>query len=142
MVTLSAHGGLCCGITHIWGLGTNPASKCASMHKDECEPFYLISQLNAEPLRQDHNLFYGKAPQETASSRVGRYISFLKRERPGSLVQVSLAVGQGASWNNQKRWRPVLKQKGFKLVNSFKNSNTGATIEVYHLELENGKVVR
>jgi len=128
---LAFHIGKCCGIKTIWGMGLNPLGA-----------EYALSEL---PGRVQHDrtgaavdshlrFFHEKAPQESKLNRLDRYLKFVKRERPQHIVEIVLAESVH-TFVDQSEWVPELETRGFKLVNSCKNSNSGSTVHVYHLNV-------
>lgn len=83
------------------------------------------------------NFFTGFLPEETRKERLVRYIDFIKKTRPGHIIEVVL-VKSAYRWDDQSSWFPVLEELGFRIVNSNKNSNTGNIINVFHLNVAEG----
>lgn len=129
---ISFHGGMCCGIKTIHSMGTNPAELTSSL---EAQKSKRNHDANYDYTKQDYNFFTDEAPKETQEARFTRYLDFIKKYRPGHIVEVALVV-QGAGWVNQKAWVPILEALGFKAVTSAKNSNSGNTVTIFHLVVD------
>jgi hypothetical protein len=138
---LSFHIGKCCGMKTIWGMGCKPVSYEDGGNKKE----YLLGKLGAleKPMKHDkvgagvesHTRFYHHAaPMETRLQRLDRYLNFVKDERPNNIIEIILAESIN-HYSNQMEWVPELEKRGFKFVNKCKNSNSGNTIHVYHLNV-------
>lgn len=129
---LSHHGGKCCGVKTIHGFYDNLPS--------DFEPELLEDKSGRSKdtvgidVHTNDRVFFPYAPEETVSSRLDRYIDFLKEHRPSGLVEVYLAESQRGTWEKE------LLNRGFHSVVSFKNSNSGNVVILYHLILENGNV--
>jgi len=119
------HGGKCCGIKHISGLGYHP---------EECLP----AKKRSKPLKHEGScymnssrpFFHVPAPAETYLQRFDRILAFIHANRPKGVVEVVLTGTQ------LLYWRALLEERGFTLVNKCKNSNSGNTIHIYHLNKE------
>lgn len=120
------HGGKCCGIKTIYGLGDNPHEMTHSL-----EPHPKRNHdKNGDEVKSDLTFFHEGAPKETGVQRLDRYIDFIRRVRPQNIIEICLAVG---SWVKQGAWFSVLLERGFKEATVHKNSNTGNMIHVFHL---------
>lgn len=127
MLTLAYHGGKCCGIKTIYGFEENP---------DELE-----LALTATPptdhdilynnVQSNMNFFHLAAPEETRLERLDRYIAYVKERRPWHIIEVALA--EGSFIHQIEAWGRILKERGFKLKTSAKNSNSGNTVHIFHL---------
>lgn len=119
------HGGKCCGIKHIQGLGYNPNTMLRAKRRGK--------QLKNEGscyMNSTRPFFYKSAPAETYLKRLERIIAFIHANRPQGVIEVVLSDFQLVAW------RPEIEALGFKLVNKCKNSNSGQTIHIYHLNKE------
>lgn len=116
------HGGACCGIKHIWHLPSSPSHELSRKGKHKAGPNEA-----AQYYRGNASFFPIAAPQEKASDRLNRIIDYIKSRRPGGIIEIVLA-----SWQLLP-WREHLKSIGFVEVNKVRNSNSGHTIHVYHL---------
>lgn len=129
------HGGKCCGVKTIYGMGSDPNDKVCSIVAHAKRNH----DKNGDQVRSDLTFFHEGAPLEKAVERLDRYIEFMKRVRPQNILEICLAVG---SWTNQSAWFPALVERGFKEVTVHKNSNTGNMIHVFHLCIgDSGAVV-
>ena len=137
MMYLAFHIGKCCGIKTIYGMGVSPAGHGGILKSEDA-----LSPLSAKvqhdrigaAVSSGTRFFHEKAPQESKLDRLDRYLKFVKRERPQHIVEIVLA--ESVHHNiDQSAWVPELETRGFKLVNSCKNSNSGSTVHVYHLNV-------
>ena len=126
------HGGKCCGIKTIYGLGTDPNAKTNSLDAHKARNH----DSNGDEVKSDLTFFHEGAPYETCVERLKRYIDFMERRRPQNILEIALA--ESSFWTDQSKWFPVLLEHGFKEVTVHKNSNSGNTIHVFHLCI-NGK---
>lgn len=131
---IAYHGGSCCGIKIICGLGQNPSEKLLPKNLSNNK-----SDLDWHPnlVEWNSNFFTGVLPEETRKERLVRYIDFIKKSRPGHIIEVVL-VKSAYRWDDQSSWFPVLEELGFRIVNSNKNSNTGNIVNVFHLNVAEG----
>lgn len=127
---LGYHGGKCCGIKVIYGFGANPDDEVMEDALDAIPITHADSM--GHTVRSSDRFFHESAPRETALQRLDRYISYIKERRPEHIIEVVLAKGH---FIDQSKWFPVLEEKGFKKVNSCKNSNSGNTVHVFHLNI-------
>lgn len=162
------HGAKCCAIRHIFSMGQNP---------EEMLPEYKpAEQKNSTPdtcgenVHSGHEMQYGKRPSETRTERLKFFIEYLKKNRPGGIVEICLATmtddsdcscyddetcycnfptdgtpSEQMNWcegeGDQRMWFPVLEDIGFKRVSVVKNSNSDNIVTVFHLVMEEGKVL-
>lgn len=122
-MTRRYHGGYCCGMTHIQGFPYDPISEvCEQKVKTTSEmtndAFFAFPHLQ------------GVYPQETGEARLKRLIDETKEERKYGIIEVVHTKAQS------ERWEETLLKHGFKRVNEHKNSNSGNTCIVYHLNTE------
>lgn len=131
------HGGKCCAIRHIHTLYYSPTAIHESVPGPEAGSDIHIPDPDRHGAHIKSNLsFYPYAlPKETGIERLDRYLAFLEMHRPGGIVEVTLSdVGETGIGQN-KNWSPVLLERGFKEVNTIKNSNTGNIVHVWHLNM-------
>jgi hypothetical protein len=134
---LTFHGGKCCAIRHIHGFPkySTPPVKPDDQYYNKYLAPGLKAKLADSPdkLGSDVStarpMFWEGAPAETYVERLDRYLDFLSRYRPGEIVEVTLVSGQSV-------WYPILEERGFKVVNEVKNSNTGRIVKVFHKNME------
>lgn len=123
------HGGMCCGIKHLKGFD-KPENKVGAQEKkrlrNEDQFGYAVNS--------ELDFFTDEAPVETQLQRLDRILAFVKKQRPRGIVEVVLAKGHYI--DQPGHWNDILINRGFKVVNSCKNSNSGNKIFVYHLNLE------
>lgn len=122
------HGGKCCGIKTIYEMGYDP--------EDTLGAYQGTGKLNNTDVHygtatSNVSFFTENAPAESRLARLDRFIEFTKRRRPQHLIEITL--GAGSQGDQTKNWEEPLLERGFKLVNTFKNSNSGNIVNVYHL---------
>lgn len=122
------HGGKCCGIKTIYELGYDPDETLGAYNgtgkADNSDRYY-------NTVSSAQSFFTENAPAESRLERLDRFIEFTKRRRPRHLIEITL--GAGTKGDQTKTWEEPLLERGFKLVNTFKNSNSGNIVNVYHL---------
>jgi ribulose bisphosphate carboxylase small subunit len=126
------HGGFCCGIKTIAGMSMPEyaAAALAATPATEASTFTTTSMpASFDMHRETHGdtVFDEEAPQEKYPERLKRLVAFVKKHRKHGLIEVVI------SKNSQAKWIPYLEEQGFKMVTEFKNSNTSATLQVWHL---------
>lgn len=126
----SSHGGFCCGMTHIYTFPFNPDSLCGERKRETPEAWKKA---------RSENPFVGLVyndyqPTGRAGDRLRNVIKEITEGdlnvslgRSKGIVEVVLTLGQ------VKEWEGLLTELGFVCVNTAKNSNSGNTINVYHL---------
>jgi hypothetical protein len=115
------HGGKCCGIKHIFGLGhspnyTLPRKAPSKVLKNEASCYFNSTK----------NFFWRAAPAETYLQRLDRILSFLDEVRPQGVCEIVLAATQLLPWQQ------ILLDRGFVRVTECKNSNSGGKIYIFH----------
>jgi hypothetical protein len=128
---ISLHGGNCCGVKHIYKLGTGPAFTMCARKATKMTSFGQSGGSASNDMMQSNkrgklDFFNEAAPAETYEERFERFVKFIKIKRAKGIIEVVLN-------QNQSAWKPILEKHGFNLVTSGKNSNTGSTITIYHL---------
>lgn len=126
---LAFHGGLCCGIKTIYGMGDNPEDWVYSLDKVSVDD----SDQYGHHVKSDQRFYHREAPAETYLQRFDRYLEYLKERRPKGIVEVAIVTKGGL---DQREWIPHLEQRGFKLVTEAVNSNSGNTVGVFHLVMD------
>jgi hypothetical protein len=133
---IGLHGGMCCGIKHIFELGNSPDNIVPAKTGGDKK---IYSDVNYTYESSELNFFYKAAPEETYLKRFDRYLKFLEEERPAGIVEVSLVTpGTVYTWT-QAKWVPVITERGFKEVTpegGVYNSNSGNKVRVFHLYME------
>lgn len=114
------HGGMCCGMTHIEGFSYPNANCPEDNHAAGCMGDYHCH------IHPGNLCRFGKAPAETAKERLLRMIKFIESRRSQGIIEVVLT-----HWQNES-WKATLEEFNFKLVNKCSNSNSGATLHVWH----------
>lgn len=127
---LGLHGGLNCGIKHIYGFNEpedlEPAlDRCEPNYRDRHGEGFSVGEYHSE-FGKSNELFHREAPEETTLERLDRYLQFLKGNRPSGIVEVTLAENQFDTWKN------LLRRRGFRKVSEAVNSNSSKTIYVFH----------
>lgn len=132
---ISLHGGICCGIKHIHNLGGYPEGNLAArdaLPEDKTSFFpnalrSASTDMRSSDRAKSHLDFYNEAaPLEKGHERFSRMVAFMKEHRPHHMIEVVLS-------GNQTAWHKYLKAHHFRKVSEFYNSNTGATLTVWHL---------
>ena len=118
-----SHGGACCGMSHIFNLGSSPE--------------YLLPALPAAPVHQPLGTRYPLArPEETAKERMAAFLDYYDAHEYVSLITEVTVIGYhrtvGSLESQNARWQETLLGLGFKVVNRFLNSNSGNVVIVYH----------
>lgn len=120
MLKIHFHGGKCCGIKTIAGFSP-PESFEPTLEK---RPFKEPDRFGND-FRSDSNMYPLERKSETCLERLDEYLRFLKEVRPEGLIECTIA-----SWQS-KEWDKLLKERGFNLVATYKNSNSGYTLRTY-----------
>lgn len=131
------HGGKCCGIKTIYGLGYGSVCTTATMSPLEKIPRDDTDQ-GGGSVNSDKRFFHEEAPKENATERLDRYIAYMKKRRPGNLLEVVLAWPDHKDYEymSQEPWVPVLLERGFKEVARQLNSNSGNICAVFYLNID------
>lgn len=133
MLRLGLHGGLNCGIKHIYGFNDyafdciQPALiKKTPNYRDKDGDGFSVGNFCSDGQGETNLLYYREAPEETTLLRLDRYLQFLEGNRPGGIVEVTLNGLQ------IKKWEEILLERGFTCVSSAMNSNSDNNIYVFH----------
>lgn len=116
------HGGKCCGIKHIFGLGSSPNSfiddkrKTKGIKKNESVGYYNSTL----------NFFSPSAPQEKYKDRLKRIVGWIIKMRPHGIIEIVLSNFQ------INFWREHVEALGFTQVSKANNSNSNGVIYVFH----------
>lgn len=142
---LMNHGGACCGAKTIKGFPIQPSQVLPALghaHGNTSPELWPSAEGVTFTDTTAGTRFYRHArPQEAAEARFRFYIDFLKKTRPGHMVEVILIgpspkKGSSSSMMDQDtRWRPILEEVGFKEVSKWENSNSNNVLFCYHLIL-------
>lgn len=120
------HGGKCCGVKTIHGLGVSPSSSCDELPK--------VTQPDTDrfggDVSSDKRFFADAAPEESCLKRLDRYIEYARTYRPQGILEITTA--QGRCYNQTKVWSKHLLDRGFKAVTEAPNSNSGNTVTIWH----------
>jgi len=127
-----SHGGHCCGISTLWGFDDGPDMKIG---KHEAVKYDF-------PDDYDKCRDIGKRyshPEQTHEERAARLIELTIAERPKGLIEAVLTSGKynfdKSRYNPVRQidvWGPILEKMGFVPVTTFRNSNSGCDVTVYH----------
>jgi hypothetical protein len=125
-----AHGGRCCGISHIHTFPRYPDDIInARPRKTAAEIKETWAVLPQTSLFANDEL-----PEQTAEARFKRLVylaqngdGVLSFGRPQGILEVVLTSKQAETW------REVVEAEGFKEVTAARNSNSGNVIHVFHL---------
>jgi hypothetical protein len=137
MLRITCHGGKCCGIKHIFGFPYFPLY--GREPKLKKIPFSDPNYFNDEdsrgyPVNTKMMVYNLAAPEEPLWDRMDRYLKYLREIRPGGIVECTLAK-QFGEWDQIKLFEPSLFERGFKMVNEERNSNSNNIFRVYHLNM-------
>lgn len=113
VVKIYDHGGLCCGMTHIYGFSVGPERVLSNE---------FISQTDAGKVYK-----YEPEENETALKRFEKAVAAIETARPKGIIEVVLI-----DYQMTLGWKKVLIDCGFQQVSKSKNSNSGNTIYVWH----------
>lgn len=128
-LSLVFHGGNCCGIKTVHGFGCNPLGMTGPLPRiPEDESDKIGTTVSSK-----QRFFHEEAPLETKVDRLKRYIAYMGQYRPSNILEAAIATREPLTIQDQ--WIPIFEELGFKLVNSHKNSNTGNTVHVWHLNV-------
>lgn len=129
-----SHGGHCCGISTLWGFDEGPDTKIEEhkvAKKDEPFPYDYVK---CRDIGKIYNL-----PEQTHEERAARLIELTIAERPKGLIEAVLTSGKynydESRYNPVRQidvWGPILEKMGFVPVTTFRNSNSGCDVTVYH----------
>ena len=136
MLSLTCHGGMCCGIKHIHGFPHYPLyGKEPPLYEknDDDEYFFGDQDANGDTVSSAMNVFNEYVPGEPLWNRFDRYLRWIEKNRPGGIVEVTLSKScQDFSWDQIELHKENLLKRGFKLINSARNSNSNNIFNVYH----------
>lgn len=128
-----SHGGHCCGISTLWGFDEYPNTKIEEHKAVEVGPF-PYDYVKCRDIGKIYNL-----PEQTHEERAARLIEVTIGERPKGLIEAVLTSGKynydEDSYKPVRQidvWGPVLEKMGFVPVTTFRNSNSGCDVTVYH----------
>ena len=119
------HGGKCCGIKHIQGLGFDPSYMLMRKRSSR-----LLKSEASCYMNSTRPFFCDAAPAETYEQRLDRILTFIKAKRPKGVIEIVLSGEQLLPW------RSKIEERGFNLVTKARNSNSGSYIYIYHLITE------
>jgi hypothetical protein len=126
------HGGKCCGIKTIYGLGTDPDEILESEPK---APYPRNHDSAGEHVNSNLDFFTDEAPEESAKDRLDRLIAFCEKRRPCGIIEIVLADSQYPMFDQLPPWEKLLRRRKFKRVTpkgGIFNSNSGNNVHVYH----------
>lgn len=150
MISLVNHGGLCCGIKHIYGLDYSPNSKSYYEYTPAHKGFPGDDTIG-NPTRSDYNLYglpYNKG--DKLGDIFTSMVEYCRKHRPAGVIEVTIILYEDfddcfgddvdavtidtcvSRGDGQALWVPFLVEKGFKLVTKFVNSNSGNLVGVFH----------
>ncbi len=122
---LILHGGKCCGMKQIFGMGHSVSEMCPAKRATK-----RLANEGDQYLSSKKDFHYPAAPAETMGARLDRYLALLDAHRPQGICEIILADHQ------LYVWRDFIKERGFVEVNKCKNSNSGNMIHVFHRNKE------
>jgi hypothetical protein len=132
---LYCHGGKCCGIRHIHSIGNTPSYIVEALPKEH--DLFTSDIGGGEYRNPGKSFFVDGAPEEKAWRRLDRFLAYCDRRRPHGIVEV-VVISAAFPWQDQpchkqhRNWRPVLLKRGFKEVNTCRNSNSDHRLHIYH----------
>jgi hypothetical protein len=132
----TSHGGWCCGMTHIHGFPTRPSDTMSAQTRLTSQQ--VTARNIASPvysLRRNHGF-----PEQTALARLKEIIRGIEEGTPQDLTDVyvyqaarPMGCIEVVLTNNQcQYWQDTLLTLGFRIVNTFVNSNSTRRIKVFH----------
>lgn len=131
---LFSHGGHCCGISTLWGFDEAPDCKIAKWEAQKPPPGNQFDFTRCRDIGASYNY-----PEQTYAERAEALIKTVAGERPKGLIEAVLTTGKYSYDHNHYRpepqidvWGPVLEKLGFVPVTTFRNSNSGCDVTVYH----------
>lgn len=127
---LAFHGGKCCGVKTIHGLGYHPGSEPGEegWTEERFESPKLSNDKHGQHVQSDLSFFTDADPQESYLARFDRLLAFNDKERPYGVVEVTTTSSAGQTL----RWKPFLVERGFKAVTECYNSNSGNRVTIWH----------
>ena len=131
MMRVNTHGGMCCGVKHIFSFPGNPDWQCSAL-----EGRIVYQGAGPEMDNPGENFYPGPRDKESGSERLKALLEYVDEKKTSHLLEVILHKYTATNWD------ALLKKHGFRLVTVFHNSNTHNTeLHVYHRVTYNGKVV-
>lgn len=120
---LTYHGGHCCGMSHIHGMGSD------INFQHPLTPARIPAGSLNVPDGYTNSRILGQAfPAETYRRRLTRLIREVRAFRLSGIIEIVLAGP-----TQREAWENLLFKHGFELVNEAVNSNSSNTLYVYHL---------
>ncbi len=137
---LTFHIGKCCGVKTVYGFPYGDDGPNRELPSLEALEEQNNADANGRHVSSTDRFFHDEAPSETGVERLDRYIQYMKERRPQNLLEVCLIDKpvSGSNYWTQEAWFPILKERGFRRVSRFKNSNSGNVVNVFHLTINNG----
>ena len=127
---IEGHGGGCCGITHIFEFGNDPASQgydygYISWQRGNRKTYL---EMFKEKLKKFLDWQYEDVQLGgyEAEERYPDYEMIKTDKKFSCILEACLTDEQ------MMKWAPHLKESGFKVVNRFLNSNSGNVVNVLH----------
>lgn len=131
------HGGMCCGVTHLYGFNCLPAAKLPAQ-----PPMPLADRTNyTKETPQYWGFFHTHYPDQTALERFHATIQHVIGGQPATATK-PIGCG-GRSWGcieivltpiQQDQWNVFVLAAGFVEVMEFRNSNTMKMLKMYLLD--------
>lgn len=135
------HGGYCCGIRQIFGFSLRPDEIIHARDVVVAAHNLKLDLPFAPYIRDEKNAKYPqKEPQETTLEKLDRYLRYDDALFGSGVLEIVLAESTYAHLN-QVRWMPIVEERGFELVTSNLNSNSGNLIHIYHRRRVSGEVL-
>jgi len=129
-----SHGGHCCGISTLWGFYEGPDTKIEEHKAVKKNGLFPYDYVKCRDIGKSYT-----HPEQTHEERAARLIELTIAERPKGLIEAVLTSGKynydKSRYNPVRQidvWGPILEKMGFVPVTTFRNSNSGCDVTVYH----------
>jgi hypothetical protein len=120
-----SHGGHCCGIRTIWGMGETPEAMQSAFPKQFDDR--KLEWLTAPPTGTNKHCFPAvDFPLETGAERLKRLLELQDAVQTYGIVEVTTAAAQTGYWKEE------LEAQGFKKSCECLNSNSLNVVTVWH----------
>lgn len=130
---IAFHGGQCCGIKTIHGLGYSTKTLAEALgYDDERDNRDQNADQYGGHVSSKFNFFNGDAPSEPYPERIKRYVSYLDMVRPNGIIEIVLADSPDEELDQMEIWGPTVRELGFVEVANCYNSNSGNRIYIFH----------
>lgn len=119
MANVRRHGGNCCAMSHIWGVG--------NLYQNDPDPRVNEARFleKFKELREDCNRAF----------KNNRRRGWFRRGKGAHLIEIVTAARENDPQGQTEQLKPVLEQLGFREVTSVKNGNTLNVCTIFHLHM-------